>query len=94
MKLGARLACHVLMDYYYIFRKLTHTYSLWLIVDRGDIYSESAFDRKTGDLWAGDVGQNLWEEININKEGGTTDGTYEKASMHSVPRTLACVKTS
>ena len=29
-----------------------------------------AFDRKTGTLWAGDVGQNLWEEINIVKAGG------------------------
>lgn len=29
-----------------------------------------AFDRETGDLWAGDVGQNLYEEINILKSGG------------------------
>ncbi len=29
-----------------------------------------AFDRKTGQLWAGDVGQNLYEEINIVKKGG------------------------
>ncbi|MEJ7591059.1 MAG: PQQ-dependent sugar dehydrogenase [Planctomycetaceae bacterium] len=29
-----------------------------------------AFDHKTGTLWAGDVGQNLWEEINIIKAGG------------------------
>ena len=29
-----------------------------------------SFDRKTGDLWASDVGQNLYEEIDILKAGG------------------------
>jgi len=29
-----------------------------------------AFDKTTGNLWAADVGQNLWEEINIIKKGG------------------------
>ena len=29
-----------------------------------------SFDRKTGKLWAADVGQNLFEEINILKAGG------------------------
>lgn len=29
-----------------------------------------SFDRQTGTLWAADVGQNLWEEINIVTRGG------------------------
>ena len=28
------------------------------------------FDKKTGDLWAGDVGQNLWEYVHLIKNGG------------------------
>jgi glucose/arabinose dehydrogenase len=45
-----------------------------------------SFDRKTGQFWVADVGQKLWEEINIVTKGGNY-GWNVREGLHAYPET-------
>lgn len=52
-----------------------------------------SFDRQTGDMWIGDVGQNAWEELNFqpaNSTGGENYGWRLKEGDHCFNPVIDC----
>ena len=52
----------------------------------------NSFDRATGDLWIGDVGQNAWEEIDVARAGigGLNFGWNRMEGNHCYPPGSGC----
>jgi glucose/arabinose dehydrogenase len=54
----------------------------------------ASFDRATGDLWIGDVGQNAWEEVDVARAGvgGLNFGWNRMEGNHCYPAATKCSK--
>jgi glucose/arabinose dehydrogenase len=54
-----------------------------------------SFDRATGDLWIGDVGQEKWEEVDVARAGasGLNFGWNKMEGFHCYPPGTACDNT-
>jgi len=52
-----------------------------------------SFDRQTGSLWVGDVGQNAWEEVDIVTPGGDY-GWDDREGAHCFEPASGCVNDS
>ena len=56
-----------------------------------------SFDRATGDLWIGDVGQDAWEEVDVHRAGqpgGTNFGWNRMEGTHCFEPSSNCVDPS
>jgi len=66
---------------------------IWLVGMRNPW--RASFDRSTGDLWIGDVGQNAWEEVDVARAGvgGLNFGWNRTEGNHCYPSGDQCSKT-